>query len=112
MVPLDQKDIISSLKLDYHKQNLWYHPWTFMDIMVPLHDILDVIGDFMHKDITELVSKLDNLSRRLKHLNKDEIINTLHLMELFCELSDIVLEFDIESYSDEDSSTEENKKPT
>ena len=71
----------------------------------------------MDKDVLELISKLENLTRRLKHVDKDGIVNTLHVIELFCELSDIVLGFDVEQYhsdesSWEDSSTEENKKPT
>ena len=74
----------------------------------------------MFKDIHELIYKLSNLTRRLEHVDKEGIIDTLHLVELFCELSDIVLGFNIEHYQDEhsedtsceDSSTEENKKPT
>lgn len=73
----------------------------------------------MIRDIHELINKLDNLARRLKHLDDKGIMDTLHLVELFCELTDIVLQFDIEHYQEsqdsEDSSWEdsqENKKPT
>jgi len=71
----------------------------------------------MIRDIHELVNKLDNLTRRLEHLDDKGIMDTLHLVELFCELTDIVLQFDIEHYQEdsEDSSWEdsqENKKPT
>ena len=71
----------------------------------------------MIRDIHELVNKLDNLTRRLKHLDDKGIMDTLHLVELFFELTDIVLQFDIEHYQEdsEDSSWEdsqENKKPT
>ena len=58
----------------------------------------------MFKDINELIAKLENLVRRLKHLPKDKMGNTLHLVELFCELSDVLIEFDIEHYQDSESS--------
>jgi len=87
----------------------WYHLWY----------IPNMLGESMFKDIHELIDKLSNLTRRLEHLDKKGMIDTLHLVELFCELSDIVLGFDIEHYQEdsddsswEDSSTEENKKPT
>ena len=62
----------------------------------------------MFKDIQQLIDKLGNLTRRLEHLDKKGIIDTLHLVELFCELSDVLLEFDIEHYQDEDSQDSED----
>jgi hypothetical protein len=95
------------------------HPWTTLDHLGPPWTICDIFtqdkGVLMFKDINELIAKLDNLVRRLKHLPKDKMGNTLHLVELFCELSDVLIEFDIEHYQDSESSQEdsqENKKPT
>jgi hypothetical protein len=62
----------------------------------------------MFKDIHELIKKLANLTRRLEHIDKKGIIDTLHLVEVFCELSDVLLEFDIEHYQDEDSQDSED----
>ena len=71
----------------------WYHLWY----------IPNMLGESMFKDIHELIDKLSNLTRRLEHLDKKGMIDTLHLVELFCELSDIVLGFDIEHYQEDES---------
>ena len=76
----------------------WYHLWY----------IPNMLGVFMFKDIQQLIDKLGNLTRRLEHLDKKGIIDTLHLVEVFCELSDVLLEFDIEHYQDEDSQDSED----
>ena len=78
------------------------HPWYHL-CYIP-----NMLGESMFKDIKELIDKLGNLTRRLEHLDKKGIIDTLHLVELFCELSDVLLEFDIEHYQDEDSQDSED----
>lgn len=61
----------------------------------------------MSKDLEDFISKLENLVRRLGHVNDDGIIDTMHLIEVYSEMADLLIGFDIEQYQ-ESSSEEES----
>lgn len=60
----------------------------------------------MSKDLEDFISKLENLVRRLEHVNDDGIIDTMHLIEVYSEMADLLIGFDIEQY--QESSEEES----
>ena len=67
----------------------------------------------MSKHLEEFIAKLENLVRRLAHVNKDGIVDALHLIEVYCEISDLMIAFEIEQYqesSEEESSEEESSE--
>ena len=61
----------------------------------------------MSSDLEDFIAKLENLVRRLAYCNKDGFVDALHLIEVYCEISDLMIAFEIEQYQDsseEDSS--------
>ena len=67
-------------------------------------------GAEMAKDVQDFIDKLENQVRRLEHVNKDGFVNAMHLIEVYSEIADIMIAFDIEQYEDsseDDDSTEE-----
>jgi hypothetical protein len=62
----------------------------------------------MDTDLQQFIEKLQNLMRRLEHTTGDSAIDALHLVEVYCELADLIISFNIEQYQDEeDSSTDD-----
>tara|TARA_R100000664_G_C2704178_1_gene103392 strand:- start:87 stop:278 length:192 start_codon:yes stop_codon:yes gene_type:complete len=62
----------------------------------------------MDTDLQQFIEKLQNLMRRLKHTTGDSAIDALHLVEVYCELADLIISFNIEQYQEEeDSSTDD-----
>ena len=62
----------------------------------------------MDTDLQQFIEKLQNLMRRLEHTNGDSAIDALHLVEVYCELADLIISFNIEQYQEEeDSSTDD-----
>jgi len=61
----------------------------------------------MSKDLQDFIARLENLVRRLGHVNDDGIIDTMHLIEVYSEMADLLIGFDIEQYQ-ESSSEEES----
>ena len=60
-------------------------------------------GAEMAKDVQDFIDKL-------AHVNKDGFVNAMHLIEVYSEIADIMIAFDIEQYeesSEDDESTEE-----
>ena len=62
----------------------------------------------MDTDLQQFIEKLQNLMRRLKHTTGDSALDALHLVEVYCELADLIISFNIEQYQEEeDSSTDD-----
>lgn len=64
----------------------------------------------MGKDVQDFIDKLENMVRRLAHVNKDGFVDAMHLIEVYSEIADIMIAFDIEQYqetSEDDESSEE-----
>tara|TARA_X000000950_G_scaffold96984_1_gene122540 strand:+ start:4433 stop:4639 length:207 start_codon:yes stop_codon:yes gene_type:complete len=64
----------------------------------------------MRTDLQEFIVKLENAVRRLPYANRDGFIDTMHLVEVYCEISDLLIEFDIEQYQESSSSEEETSE--
>ena len=65
----------------------------------------------MGKDVQDFIDKLENMVRRLAHVNKDGFVDAMHLIEVYSEIADIMIAFDIEQYqetSEDDESSEED----
>ena len=63
----------------------------------------------MGKDVQDFIDKLENMVRRLAHVNKDGFVDAMHLIEVYSEIADIMIAFDIEQYqetSEDDESSE------
>lgn len=63
----------------------------------------------MGKDVQDFIDKLENMVRRLAHVNKDGFVDAMHLIEVYSEIADIMIAFDIEQYqetSEDDDSSE------
>ena len=73
-------------------------PFLWYNLMSP--------GAEMTKHLEEFIAKLENLVRRLAYCHKDGFVDALHLIEVYCEISDLMIAFEIEMY-EEDSSEEE-----
>lgn len=66
----------------------------------------------MGKDVQDFIDKLENMVRRLAHVNKDGFVDAMHLIEVYSEIADIMIAFDIEQYqetSEDDESSEEEQ---
>lgn len=66
----------------------------------------------MGKDVQDFIDKLENMVRRLAHVNKDGFVDAMHLIEVYSEIADIMIAFDIEQYqetSEDDESSEEEE---
>ena len=59
----------------------------------------------MDTDLQQFIEKLQNLMRRLEHTNGDSAIDALHLVEVYCELADLIISFNIEQYQEEEGSS-------
>ncbi len=64
----------------------------------------------MHKDLQDFINKIENAVRRLPYANRDGFIDTMHLVEVYCEISDLLIEFDIEQYQESSSSEDETSE--
>ena len=67
------------------------------------------LGAEMGKDVQDFIDKLENMVRRLAHVNKDGFVDAMHLIEVYSEIADIMIAFDIEQYqetSEDDESSE------
>ena len=65
----------------------------------------------MGKDVQDFIDKLENMVRRLAHVNKDGFVDAMHLIEVYSEIADIMIAFNIEQYqesSEDDESSEED----
>ena len=66
----------------------------------------------MGKDVQDFIDKLENMVRRLAHVNKDGFVDAMHLIEVYSEIADIMIAFDIEQYqetSEDDESSDEEQ---
>ncbi len=64
----------------------------------------------MQKDLQDFITKIENAVRRLPYANKDGFVDTLHLVEVYCEISDLLIDFDIEQYQESSSSEDESSE--
>jgi len=64
----------------------------------------------MGKDVQDFIDKLENMVRRLAHVNRDGFVDAMHLIEVYSEIADIMIAFDIEQYQEtsEDETSEED----
>lgn len=62
----------------------------------------------MSADLQDFISRLETLVRRLAYANEDGIIDTMHLIEVYSEIADLLISFDIEQY--QESSEEETSE--
>ena len=64
----------------------------------------------MQKDLEDFLAHLDILSTRLQGLSGETLLRRLHIIEVYAEMCDLMIDFNIEQFEDSEEESEEESE--
>tara|TARA_E500000178_G_scaffold347879_1_gene401965 strand:+ start:522 stop:773 length:252 start_codon:yes stop_codon:yes gene_type:complete len=72
--------------------------------------IVSYLGATMKKDLEDFVAHLQILTAKLYRLSGENLLKRLHIIEVYAEMCDIMIEFNIEQFEDSEDSEEQESE--